>query len=163
MTDLMTLAVPFFLVFAIVYGALEVSGVFSRKEEGRKVTNKKVNAIIALVLGFFAITSEQVVGLTYMFMPYAAVLFIIVFFLGFILSPFRGKEEEKDYSLIAIIAMLVILFLASQGQEMLIDLFPALGISGENFFTIAGLLLIIAVLYAAYQHSKKEKSQYKTQ
>ena len=155
MTDLLTLALPFFLVFAIVYGALEVSGVFKK--------NKSVNAIIALVLGALAVTSEQVVALTFTFMPYAAILFIIVFFLGFILTPFREKEEEKDFSLMAIIFVLIILFLASQGQQMIIDMFPALATSGENIFTLAGLLLVIVIIFAAYQHSKKEKAQYKTQ
>ncbi|MFQ5648143.1 MAG: hypothetical protein ACE5FW_02805 [Candidatus Aenigmatarchaeota archaeon] len=149
MTDLLTLGIPFFLVFAIVYGALEVAGIFKE--------NKKLNAIIALIMGFFAITSEQVVALTYTFMPYASILFIVVFFLGFILAPFRGKEGEKDFSLIAVVAMLIVLFLASQGQQMLVDLFPTLGISGENFFVVAGLLIFIAIFYAAYQHGKGEK------
>ena len=157
MTDLMSFAVPFFLIFAIVYGALEVSGVFSRQEGEKKIPNKRVNAIIALVIGFFGITSEEVVALTYMFMPYVAVLFIVVFLLSFIMSPFRRKDEPKDYSLIAIIAALVILFLASQGQQMIIDLFPSLGISGENFFAVAGLLIIIVIFYASYQRSKEEK------
>ena len=149
MTDLLTLAVPFFLIFAIVYGGLEVAGLFKQ--------NKKLNAVIALVLGFFAITSEQVVALIYAFVPYVSILFIVVFILGFVLAPFRGKEEPKDFSLILVVAVLITLFLASQGEQILADIFPFLGMPGENFFALAGLLLIIAIFYAAYQHSKGER------
>ena len=153
MTDLLTFALPFFLIFAIVYGALEISGVFKK--------NKAVNAIIALVIGAFAVTSEQVVALTFTFMPYAALLFIVVFILGFVLSPFKGKEEERDYSLMVIIVALIILFLASQGQEMLTDMFPALSGSGESIFTLVGLLLIVVIIFAGYQHSKGESAKKK--
>jgi len=148
MPDFLSFAVPFIFVFAIVYGALELTAVFKE--------NKKVGGLIALALSFFALSSEPVVAVINQFLPYAAMFFIVVFFIGFILAPFRGKEEKKDYGLIIIVCGLVAVFLINQGYELVSSFLPAgLMIGSENFMVIAGLALIIALFFAAYKKGKE--------
>lgn len=142
MTDFLTFALPLIFVFAVVYGALEVSKVFK---------NKRVNGLIALVIAFFAIGSEQVTNLIYQILPAATILFIIVFFLGFIFAPFKKKEGEKrDFTLIIMVAALVLVLLVTQGYDWISDILPY-NVSSENFMYAGGLILIIAILYAAYK------------
>jgi uncharacterized membrane protein len=142
MADLMTFAIPFILIFAVAYGGLEVAGVMK---------NKRVNALIAIAVAFFAISSDMVVGIISAILPYVAILFIVVFIIGFLLSPLRsGEEKKKDPTLIAMIAILAFVFLAGQGQEWLTSYLPSLAISSENFLYMAGLVFVIVLLYAAY-------------
>ncbi len=140
MAELLTLAMPFLFILAIVYGALEMSGVFK---------NKAVNAIIAIVISFFAISSSQFIEFIYSILPYAAILFVVVFFLGFITSPFRGKGREKkgmDYTLLAVVAGLVLIFLANQPG--------ILNLQDSNLITLIGFIIIIIIFYAAYKQKE---------
>ncbi len=154
--DFLTSVIPFFLVLAIVYGALDVSGVFK---------NRAANAVIAMVIAFFAMTSEPAVAFIMQVLPYAAILFVIIFFIGFVISFFRGKEGRggrerggPDLTLLAVIAVLIIIFLANQGYDALQDLLPSgFPITSENFALIIGIILIIAIIYAAYKSSKSER------
>ncbi len=140
MVELLILAMPFLFILAIVYGALEMSGVFR---------NKAVNAIIAIVISFFAISSSQFIEFIYSILPYAAILFVVVFFLGFITSPFRGKGREKkgmDYTLLAVVAGLVLIFLANQPG--------ILNLQDSNLITLIGFIIIIIIFYAAYKQKE---------
>lgn len=151
--DFLTSAIPFFLVLAIVYGALDVSGVFR---------NRAANMIIAMVIAFFAMTSEPAVAFIMQVLPYAAILFVIIFFIGFVISFFKGKggrggREGADLTILVVIAMLIIIFLVNQGYDVLEDLFPSgFPITSENFALIIGIVLIIAIIYAAYKSWVKE-------
>jgi hypothetical protein len=142
--SLLTSAIPFFFVLAIVYGALDVAGVFK---------NKAANAIIAIVIGFFAMASEEASAFIMSILPYAAIFFVVVFFIAFILKMFKAKkEEERDFTLIIVVIVLAILFLMSQGYDILQSLLPpGFPVTGENFMLIIGIILIIAIFFAAYK------------
>lgn len=138
MTDPLYYLLPALLVFAITYGALEVAGIFQ---------NRRVNSIIALVIAFFAISNPQIVQLTYSVMPYAALIFIAIFFIGILLSPIRGKGE-KNYELIAIICALGLVWLASH-ESFVAKLIP--GLPATDILTILGLILIIIIFLMVYR------------
>ena len=125
---------PFFFVLAIVYGALEVSKVFQ---------NKGVKAIIALVIAFFASTSPPAVEFIFFILPYAAMFFVVFFFVGFLLSFFKDKGE-KDYALIMVILALVLIFISGQDNLKFINL------QDQNFVGMIVLLVIALILYSAY-------------
>ena len=149
MVDFLTFALPFVFVFAVAYGALEVSGVFSReKVEGNqkiKVPNRRVNGLISLVLAFFAVTSDTVTNFIFQILPYATVLFVVVFFVAFLFAPFKKKEGEKrDYYLIIMVAALLIIFMITSpcpGLESAIIAGSAMGTAnpsgGRAFFAPA--------------------------
>ncbi|RLJ06955.1 MAG: hypothetical protein DRP12_03135 [Candidatus Aenigmatarchaeota archaeon] len=139
MTDPFYYLLPGLLVFAITYGALEVAGV---------IKNSRVNGVIALVIAFFAISSPQVVQLTYSVMPYMALLFIAIFFIGILLSPIRGGEKQKNYELIAIICALGLVWLSSQ-ESLVARLLP--GLPKTDLLTILGLILIIIIFLMVYR------------
>lgn len=145
--DLMTFMLPMLFVLAIAYGGLEVAGVFK---------NRAVNALIALVVAFLAVSNAALAEFVVSVMPWAAMLFIIVFFIKFMLSMFKTKEGEKrDYTLIIVILGLVAIFLAGQGsiiEDWLPSGFP---ISEESLILLIGVIVIIAMFFAAYK-SKSE-------
>ena len=138
----LTTMLPFFLVLAIVYGALEVSKVFQ---------NKGVKAIIAVVIAFFSISSPAVVEFLFSILPYAALFFIAFFFLGFISSFLKGKEgEKKDVGLVLVVLALVLIFLASQQN--------IIAIGDQNLVGVIVLLVVVLILYAGYQAKGEGKN-----
>ena len=149
--EIVTFILPFLFVLAIAYGALELASVFR---------NKAVNAIIALVVAFFAVSNEAIVASVVAAMPWAAMLFIILFFIKFVLSMFKTKEGEKrDYTLLLIILALIAIFMASQGTELIQDWLPGGSpVTEENVILVIGIVVIIAIFYAAYR-SKGNQGQ----
>ena len=128
---------PFFFILAIVYGSLEVSKVFQ---------NKGVKAIIALVIAIFAASSPVAVEFILFILPYATIFFVVFFLFGFVASYFKQKEgEEKDFTVIAAVLAIVLLFLASQESMEFIS------IEDSNFVGMIVLLVIALILYAVYK------------
>ncbi|MBN1896815.1 MAG: hypothetical protein JW789_03775 [Candidatus Aenigmarchaeota archaeon] len=127
---------PFLLILAVSYGALETVGMFR---------NKAVKAIIAVVLAFFAISNSMTVTYINGLLPYAAILFIIFFGIGFVKKSLSGGQ--KDNELIIIIIVLVMLFVGSLYTTT----------SDFNMYQynelvwIAGIAVIGAILYGAYR------------
>jgi hypothetical protein len=128
---------PFLLVVAIVYGALETAGMFR---------SKGVKVIIAVVLGFFSVMSYQVVQMINSFLPFAAIVFVFIFIAGYMKKSLSGGRE-KDNTLIIIIFALGILFIASIANSS----------GGFNlyqytdFLWLIGVVAVVAILYAAYK------------
>lgn len=152
MADLLSLALPFVFVFAVAFGAMEVSGVLKDKATGR--SNKKIYGLIAVVLAFFAIGTDWVLAMIMQILPIAVVLFIIVFLVSFITKPFESPEGKKrDLTLIIVVIALGFLFLMGQGYEVLSDMLPFMNLSMDptNFMYFAGGLLILLLLYAVFK------------
>ena len=137
--------IPFFFILAVTYGSLEVSKMFE---------SKGVKSIISLVLALFAMIVPGLSAFVLAIMPYAIGIFVVFFFIGFVMSFFKGDEkkgEKKDLALPVIIAGLVMIFLASQGDTVT-RWFPSMGfLSDENFLVAMILVVIMLVLYAAYK------------
>jgi len=141
--DFFAYGISFLFVFAVVYGSLEVSGIFSRR----------ITALIAVILGFFILGSESVVLLIWQVLPYAALFFVAFFFIGFVIS-FAKKGMEGDWTLGVIAAGLVLMVFATQAEHIS-ELFPSLG-GGlpADLMILAAALLIIVILYGAYKAGK---------
>ena len=145
MTELFTVGIPFFFILAIVYGALEVGGVFK---------NKGVKVIIALTIAAISITNAQVVEVINQYLPYAAVFFIAFFFLGFIAKVFKGeKGKTKDWTLIIVVVGLILIIFARQGDSFR-DLFDRTPLSFENFIVLVAIIVMALLFYAAYKKGK---------
>jgi hypothetical protein len=146
-----TYIIPFLFVLAVVYGALDFSGVFKKNS---------VNSLVALVIALFALTYQPLTDLIYGILPYAVILFLAVFFLAFLAKLFKGagggKDGRKiDWSLAMIVIVLVLIFLATQGEDMVSGLLPSLPV--ESFMTVIGLLLMALIFYAVYRQWGKEE------
>jgi len=141
---------PFLFVLAIVYGMLTITGIFKTKD-GRPMNS--VNFIIALVFAFFAAGYAPFVN--FFFANFGAVLwaFIILFFIAFILEVvgLRRKKVPKGKEDVPIMmGGIIILLLVTVGFTYISDLeIPIIG--AQNFMVIIGLVLLMLVLYYAYE------------
>jgi uncharacterized membrane-anchored protein len=144
----MELLLPFFLVLAITYGALEVSKVFH---------NRAVKGIIAVVFAFFSVTNAQVVAFINSILPYAAGFFVVIFLIWIVLKPIRGSGGQKkgfDPVLLVVILVLVLIILARMQTT---NYFPSSSIlSNENLIWIIGIIIVAVVLYNVYKIGAKE-------
>jgi len=146
MADLITLLIPFLFILAIVYGALDVSGVFR---------NKRVNALIALVFAFFSLTYEPAILFINQIMPFAIIFFVAFFFLGFVIKVAR-KGVDKDYTLLIIILGLVLLLFATQGPGFIDSFVPGFEEQASNIMMAAAIVFIGVILLAAYRLTKEK-------
>ena len=150
--DILTFAIPFLFMFAIVFGALDVAGVFR---------NKRVNIIIALVFALFTLTYQPAIDFITLVMPYAIMFFVAFFFLGFIIKAVtRGisdKEGKKDYTLLVIILGLVLLLFATQGPEFISKFIPGFEEQANSIMIISAIVFIGVIFLAVYRLSIKEK------
>jgi len=142
MAEIMSSVIPFLFVLAVVYGALEVSDVFKKKQ---------VKLIISLSFAYVAMTTAYVAGFIMGVLPYAIIAFIVFFFLGFALSFAKGGKEggERDYTLIVIVLVLALIFMTSYGLDFLEGFMP--GLSSEEITTGAGLLVMAIIFYSVYR------------
>jgi hypothetical protein len=146
MADLITLLIPFLFILAIVYGALDVSGVFR---------NKRVNALIALVFAFFSLTYEPAILFINQIMPFAIIFFVAFFFLGFVIKVAR-KGVDKDYTLLIIILGLVLLLFATQGPGFIDSFVPGFEEQASNIMMAVAIVFIGVILLAAYRLTKEK-------
>jgi hypothetical protein len=138
-TDFLSLTtfLPFLLVLAVVWGGLDTAGMFR---------NRALKAIIAVVMAFFAISNGYVISTINSFLPYAAIFFILIFVTGYVKRSLAGGHD-RDNTMIIIIVGLVLLLVASfaRAEGGLYEY--------AEFFWFAGIIAIIAILYAAYKMS----------
>lgn len=142
--------IPFFFIFAIIYGALEISGVFK---------NKAVKAIIAVALGFFAISNAQVIAFIHQILPYAAIFFVVVFFIGFIAKPFRGRGGEggrrDPFLLLVVLGLLLIIFaqLGTPSSPFYPDISSTI-LGDETVLWGIGIVIVLFMFYYAWTQSR---------
>lgn len=142
----LTFLLPFLLMLAIVYGALQM---------GSPIKNRGANFIISVVIALFAASNQQAVDLINQMLPYAAVLFVAVFVLGFI---WKGVKDKKvDFTLLAIVAALAAILLASPVGQELFGMAQSSGpLSSDNLAAGAGLLFVLIMLVVAYKSWGKD-------
>lgn len=137
--EILTSMIPFLFVLVIIYGALEVGGIF----------NKRINTLIAVIISFFVMSSESYVEFIHSILPFAAGFFIVFFFLGFVISFFKKTGGEKNWELIGIIALLLLVILTTQ-SENIEAIFPLTDIL-NNLLVLIGIVFIGLIFYAAYK------------
>jgi hypothetical protein len=144
--DFLAFFVPFFFVLAVVYGALQFSGIFQ---------NKAVMAIIAIVIGLFAASNEVLVNFIMQIFVPATMLFIVFFFVGFIYSIFK-KKAERDYTLFVVVVGLFLLYIVNAGERGFEEMaFMGMTIT-QNLVVLIGLMFILMIFYAAYRKGEKQ-------
>jgi len=133
----MNILLPLLLIVAIVYGALETVGMFR---------NRAVKTIIAVVMGFIAVSDSGVVSMIYNFLPLVTIFFIIFFTLGFFKKSLGKGGTDNELKIIVMV--LVLLLAASLGNSS--GFFQAY----PDLIWIIGVVVFLAILYAAYKMGK---------
>ena len=141
MDGILTFAIPFLFMLAVVFGALEIAAIFP---------NKKVNMLIAVVFALFGVSYSPATEFINQILPFAMIFFIVFFFLGFVIKVAK-KGVGKDYTLLMIIVGLVLLFLATQGPGFFENFMPGFQEQGSNILIIAGIVFIAVLLMSAYK------------
>ena len=137
----MEILLPFFLVLAIIYGALEVSKVFA---------NRAVKGIIAAVFAFFAIMNVQVVSFINLILPYAAGFFVVLFLIWIVLKPFRGAGKGGgDATVLIVILVLVLILLTRLGSTGYIP--GSSFLSDPNLLWLIGIIVVLVIIWKAYK------------
>lgn len=113
---LLDVILPFVLTFTVVYGVLQRSKVLGNR--------RNVNAMVALVLGFFTVLAVRTMQFVNLFVQYAALALVAMVFVA-ILMAFLGVQRRQPslkapFVWIALIA-LGAAFLFALGQAGLVD------------------------------------------
>jgi hypothetical protein len=105
---LVDVILPFILVFTITFGILQRSKVLGEEDKEPKV---RLNAMVAFVLGFFAVLSVRLLNVVNVLLAYM-VLFLVVGLLFALIFGLAGAQiGSKNKVLGGIIGALFVLFL----------------------------------------------------
>ena len=127
---------PFFLMFAIVYGIMNYTNPFGNQ--------KTVNAMISAAIGLFAASSRDFVEFFWRNLNLILILFIVLFFL-LVAKKLSEGSGEGDKSGIAVIAGAIIILIAAKGTEMFDDMY---WLSQNNIIFLVLVALFIILIYA---------------
>ncbi len=120
---LFDVVLPFLLVFAITFAALEKSRVLGVYKEGSvEYTKKNLNAIVALAIAFFVVASSRLVGIIIGFSTNGVllILFSVIFLMvaGLFFKDgevFTHIEKYKTFFIWATFVILLLVFLGVMG------------------------------------------------
>ncbi len=84
---------PFILVFTVVFAVLQRSRVLGVDEKGRPRAN--YNAMVAMVLAFFALVMIRTVTVITLFTQYVTILLVAFVFLGIVFALLGVQEHHK--------------------------------------------------------------------
>ncbi len=140
--------VPFLFVFAIIFGALQLAGVFSRA----------TNFAISLALTIFAITNPEFTSLLWSQFGNMTIFFIAMFFLLFFLEAFglrRGGAKAREKLFVCGVVLFVLLSIGYIFSDMIPNL-PVIG-RGQNVLLLFSILFVIMIFWSAFQIPPEKK------
>lgn len=164
---LFDIVLPFILVFTIIFAVLEKTRVLGT--EGENHPKKNLNAMVAFVIGFLVISTNQVVNAINKALPNVVLLLVLSISFLILAGIFMQtgemdlqKRHEKFYRLLILIMFVgvILIFLNSleyQGNSWLVI---GIGLAIQNIkgpVVSAGLLLGVVILAMWYITSNKDK------
>jgi hypothetical protein len=143
-------ALPFLLIFALIFGILSKINIFGTKDD----PNKGVNVIISLAIAFMAlqfnIVSTFFADLFPRFGIALSVILVIMIAMGFLMD-FENKNVKWIFTGISLIAVIVVLWVPLSGLGFG---FGNTGFFRENFGLIFFAVLVIGVIIWAIRGGK---------
>ena len=138
----------FLFVFAVVYGSLFSSGVFKQKN---------VNAVIALAFALLAAAYPPFVSSLYTYLPIAAGILAVLFFVQVIRKTFGSKKEDAKYdALPPVIGLGISLLLTGVLWNQIYYYFAPLGISSNNLLWTIGIIVVVLIFWLVYKHKEQQ-------
>ena len=154
--------VPFFFIFAIVFGSLRVANIFGKADkQGRSWEGaKKVDAVIALALSLFAISNASFVNFIWTNFGLITLFFIAMFFIIFIMEVFglRDDRTNKADKLLTIGAIMFLMFSLSVVYGNVFSSLNFMG-SSENAFLIIALVFIVVLFWLTMRVGRTHSHQ----
>lgn len=143
----------FIFVFAVVFGILSITKIFT----------KGVNTLVAFALAIFAISYQPFVVLLWSYLPTFIWIFVILFFIAFIARLF-GLSAGKmiNFSDIATnaVALLLLMTLGWQIFKYFPSDIPFIG-NQENFMFTIGLIFVLMLIWAIFKYQTEVEAEYK--
>jgi|SRR3989338_180437 len=138
----------FLFVFAVVYGALFSSKVFSQKG---------VNAVIAIAFGLISAAYPPFVNTVYTYLPIAAGILAVLFFVQVVRKTFGGgpKQGTKYDALPPVIGLGISLLLAGVLWKEIYYYLAPLGIGSNNLLWAVGIVVVVLIFWLVYKHSEQ--------
>lgn len=158
-SGLFTVVLPFFLIFTISFAVLEKVKIFG--------DNKKVNAIVALILGLLVLQSDYIVYAINNFLPnISLVLIVIVMFLvvGGIL--FVGKDKDWKglpaglAALIAFVGIIWALLFDNISQQIVLPWWLYISESAKATLLIVGAIVLVIWLITGSSDKKSDGERF---
>lgn len=157
------IVLPFLLVFTIVFAILEKTKVLGiEKIEGKEITKKNLNSMVAFVVAFLVIASTQLVAVINQVMANVVLLLILGVCFLLLVGVFFGDKEFKlsEYSpswttlfmVIMFIGIVVIFLNALDWLDPIFNLFR--NWNAEWAAPIIFLLIIFGFMYYITYESK---------
>jgi hypothetical protein len=137
----------FMFVFAIIFGVLNYAKILG--------FSKHVNAIVAIVFGAFSVVYEPFVLGMAEYMPYAAALFVVIFFILVIKKAFSNEKGSNFDALPIAISLIIMLILVGLFWQQLAYFIP-INVDPMNVLWAIGIIVFIGIFWAVYKH-KPEK------
>lgn len=145
---IMPVVAAFLFAFAVVYAILTSAKIFEKKNS--------VNAVIALVFGFFSIMYEPFVLGLQQYLPLATVFLIIVFFIVLLKKVFGKDEKDKTpidlLPLVVALAIFLLLISTVGSGSLIVSWLQPLGLDPANAIFLFGVIVIILIFIAVYYH-----------
>lgn len=96
---------PFFLVFSVAYTIFEQTQILK---------NKKVNAIVSVIIGILFVQNQYLVGILHSFIPNVALFIIVVLMVFLVAGTFLGAKADvtaqNAFGIAAIIAVAAVVW-----------------------------------------------------
>jgi hypothetical protein len=138
----------FMFVFAVVFGVLNYAKILG--------FSKQVNAVVAIVIGAFSVVYEPFVLGMEQYIPYAAALFVVIFFILVIKKAFAGGKDEKFDALPIIVSLVIMLVLLGIFWEQLSYFVPA-NVDPMNVLWAIGIIVRVGIFWAVYRQPAEKK------
>ena len=97
------IVLPFFLIFAVSFSILETTKVFG-------AAGKKINALVAAVIGVLFVQNNYLVGILQAFIPNVAMFIIVILMVFLVAGTFLGEKGPAKDSVFGFVAVIAIAF-----------------------------------------------------
>lgn len=147
---------PFLLVFSIIFAILERTKVLGTDEiDGKRVSKKNIDAMVAFVIAFFVVASTKLVAaINRALADTVLLILLVVFFLVLIGTFFKEGTEEflddewKNYLTFILFIGIVLIFL--NALDWLSPLWDFIVDNWESRWVGSLILIILVILFMSY-------------
>lgn len=159
-SGLYEIALPFLLIFTIVFAILEKTKIFGTNKEGDPKAN--INAVVSIILGLLIVNQFEIVDRLNLFLPKVS-LFIVVAIMFLVLLGVFGAKVETGFSgvllgLAAIFSIVVIYWALTPYAGL--DFYGPSWLESwvyDNSGTLIFLIIIGIIIWAVVSPPKKGK------